>query len=67
MYDGSITTQKKVGGQKVSASKEYSVELVSPILTYEKDMADLQEMVRKLRKGGAFSEQQNCTGIHYLK
>lgn len=64
MYDGSITTQKKSGGQKVSASKEHSVELVSPILTYEKDMANLQEMVRKLRKAGAFSEQQNCTGIH---
>jgi len=64
MYDGSICTQKKSGGQKVSASKEYSVELVSPILTYEKDMKDLQEMVRKLRKAGAFSEKQNCTGIH---
>jgi hypothetical protein len=64
MYDGSINTQKRSGGQKVSASKEYSVELVSPILTYEKDMTSLQEMVRKLRKAGAFSEQQNCTGIH---
>jgi len=64
MYDGSIKTQKKSGGRKVSASKEYSVELVSPILTYEKDMESLQEMVRKLRKAGAFSEKQNCTGIH---
>ena len=64
MYDGSIKCQKRTGGQKVSANSEYSVELVSPILTYEKDMADLQEMVRKLRKAGAFSEQQNCTGIH---
>jgi len=64
VYDGSIYTQKKSAGQKVSASKEYSVELVSPILTYEKDMAILQEMVRKLRKAGAFSERQNCTGIH---
>ena len=64
MYDGSINTQKKVGGDKVSASKEYSVELVSPILTYEKDIESLQEMIRKLRKAGAFSGQQNCTGIH---
>lgn len=64
MYDGSIKCQKKTGGQKVSASSEYSVELVSPILTYERDMVSLQEMVRKLRKAGAFSEQQNCTGIH---
>ena len=64
MYDGSIKCQKRTGGQKVSANSEYSVELVSPILTYDKDMGDLQEMVRKLRKAGAFSEQQNCTGIH---
>ena len=64
MYDGSIKCQKRTGGQKVCASSEYSVELVSPILTYEKDMVDVQEMVRKLRKAGAFSEQQNCTGIH---
>lgn len=64
MYDGSITTQKKAAGQRVSASREYSVELVSPILTYEEDIANLQEIVRKLRKAGAFSEQQNCTGIH---
>jgi len=64
MYDGSIYTQKKSAGRKISASKEYSVELVSPILTYEKDMKDLQEIVRKLRKAGAFSQQQNCTGIH---
>lgn len=64
MYDGSINTQKRSGGQKVSASKEYSVELVSPILTYEKDMESLQEMVRKLRNAGGFSQAQNSTGIH---
>jgi len=64
VYDGSIKCQKRTGGQKISASSEYSVELVSPILTYDRDMESLQEMVRKLRKAGAFSEQQNCTGIH---
>jgi hypothetical protein len=64
MYDGSINTQKRSGGQKVSASKEYSVELVSPILTYEKDMESLQEMVRKLRNAGGFSQAQNSAGIH---
>ena len=46
------------------ADKTYSVELVSPILTYEEDIETLQEMVRKLRKAGAFSESQNRTGIH---
>jgi len=64
VYDGSIYTQKKVNGEKVSAGREYSVELVSPILTYEKDMATLQELIRKLRKAGAFSEKLNRTGVH---
>lgn len=64
VYDGSIKTQRKLNGQKVAATSEYSVELVSPILTYEKDIDTLQEMVRKLRKAGAFAEKQNCTGIH---
>jgi len=34
MYDGSIDCRRRQNGQKVSADKEYSVELVSPILTY---------------------------------
>jgi len=64
VYDGSIYTQRKVNGEKVLAGREYSVELVSPILTYEKDMATLQELIRKLRKAGAFSERINKTGVH---
>lgn len=64
MYDGSIVCQRKVNGEKVPASNIYSVELVSPILTYEEDIDNLQEIVRKLRKAGAFSEEQNRTGIH---
>lgn len=62
--DASIFTQKKVNGDKVSADKTYSVELVSPILTYKEDISTLQEIVRRLRKVGAFSESQNRTGIH---
>jgi len=64
MYDGSIITQKKVNDQKISAGREYSVELVSPILNYREDIETLQEIVRSLRKAGAFSESQNRTGIH---
>ena len=64
VYDGSIITQRKVNGQKVPAGREYSVELVSPILIYEQDIKILQEIVRVLRKTGAFSEKQNRTGIH---
>ena len=64
VYDASIRTQKKLNGQKVEASKEYSVEIVSPILNYNKDIKDLQELVRKIKQAGGFSEKQNCTGIH---
>ena len=64
VYDGSIKTQRKLNGQKVPAGDAYSVELVSPILTYGEDIESLQEMVRKIRKAGGFSEKQNCTGIH---
>lgn len=62
VFDGSLRCQRKVNGEKVSAGREYSVELVSPILTYEKDIDTIQEMVRKLRKAGAFVNS-SC-GIH---
>lgn len=62
MSDGSISCQKKQGQQKVAATREYSVELVSPILTYEEDIKTLQELVRRLRKAGAFTN--NSCGIH---
>lgn len=62
--DSSILTQRKVDGEKVPAGNNYSVELVSPILIYQGDIDTLQEIVRTLRKAGAFSEKQNRTGIH---
>jgi len=62
MSDGSITTRKKENGRKVVAGGEYSVELVSPILTYQEDIDSLQELVRKLKKAGAFVND-SC-GIH---
>ena len=62
MSDGSISCQKKQGWQKVAANREYSVELVSPILSYQEDIETLQELVRQLRHDGAFA---NATcGIH---
>ena len=65
VHDGSIHCQRKVNGQKVVAGSEYSVELVSPILTYDQDMETVQEAIRKLRKAGGFSEANvNRTGIH---
>src|SRR5512135_3696550 len=46
--DASIQPKKKERRQMVGASWEYSVELVSPILTYE-DIERVQELVRRLR------------------
>ncbi|HOW22811.1 MAG TPA: amidoligase family protein [Sedimentibacter sp.] len=62
MSDGSISCQKKQGRRKVAATKEYSVELVSPILTYQEDIKTLQELIRRLREAGAFTN--NSCGIH---
>jgi len=62
MNDASITCQRKNGRQTVSAGSEYSVELVSPILTYYEDIKTVQELVRRLRKAGGFVNK-SC-GIH---
>jgi hypothetical protein len=62
MSDGSIKTERKAAGRKVRADSQYSVELVSPILTYREDIETLQELVRSLRKAGAFTN--STCGIH---
>jgi hypothetical protein len=54
---------KKESGQIVSVGKDYSVEMVSPILTY-KDIESLQELVRQLRHAGALSDSKYQCGIH---
>jgi hypothetical protein len=64
MYDGSIKCQKRQGGQKVAADTTYSVEVVSPILTYREDIKILQELVRKLRKAGGFTNATCAIHIH---
>jgi len=63
-YDGSIRCQRKSRGQVVSEDSSYSVEVVSPILVYS-DIEDVQEIIRRLRKAGAFANT-SC-GIHYQK
>lgn len=62
MSDGSIDCRCKENGRIVSASRDYSVELVSPILTYREDIEILQELVRVIRRAGGFSN--NSCGIH---
>ena len=62
MSDASIKCQKKQERQIVSASGKYSVEMVSPVLTYYQDIGMLQGLVRCLRKAGGFANP-SC-GIH---
>jgi len=59
--DSSITAERKTGRDVESAGYEYKAELVSPICKYE-DIPVIQEIVRKLRGAGAFSNT-SC-GIH---
>lgn len=62
--DASIRTRRKVRGENTSASRDYSVELVSPILKYNDDMEKLQEIVRNLKQAGAMSSPSLQCGIH---
>lgn len=61
MLDGSINTERKTSGGRISASRDYSCEVVTPVLQYE-DMEDLQNIVRALREAGAIANR-SC-GIH---
>jgi len=61
MSDGSIRCERKHNGRKVAASREYSCEMVTPILQYD-DIEDLQNIVRKLVEKGALAND-SC-GIH---
>lgn len=58
MRDGSIRPERKTGNANID---EYRCEVVTPILQYT-DIDDLQEIVRRLRKGGAIANE-SC-GIH---
>ena len=60
--DASISCQHRQNGRMVSVDRSYSVELVSPILTYREDIETLQELVRQLRHAGGFANE-SC-GIH---
>ena len=62
MSDSSILTRKRENGRIVAADKKYSVELVSPILTYREDIELLQKLIRHLRKAGGFTN--STCGIH---
>ena len=64
MNDASINTMKNTKGKlKAINNKDYSVELVTPILGYD-DIETLQELIRRLRKAGAVSDIELQCGIH---
>ena len=63
LSDASINCQKKNGsGNLIEASRRYSVECVSPVLTYYEDIEILQGLVRRLRRAGGFTN--DTCGIH---
>lgn len=64
MSDGSIRCEQKEGGHRLPADRNYSVELVSPILSYREDIATLQRLVRRLRKAGGFANASCGVHIH---
>ena len=63
MSDASITTEHRIAKctYQPTSDKDYSVELVSPILQYD-EIEKLQEAVRTIRKAGA--KINNSCGIH---
>ena len=61
MRDGSINPQIRRQGRIESVSTDLRCEVVTPILQYS-DLADLQEIIRKLREAGAIAN--NSCGIH---
>lgn len=62
LSDGSIDCRRKQNSRIVRAGNDYSVELISPILTYQEDINTVQGLVRRLRKAGGFTND-SC-GIH---
>ena len=60
VYDSSIRCVNKNGN---SASRDYAVEIVTPVLEYE-DIPILQEVVRAVRKAGGVTGAEYMAGIH---
>ena len=63
VYDSSVDACQKQDGYVTAVNNdEYRCELVSPILTYYRDIGTIQTLVRKLRKVGAITP--DTAGIH---
>lgn len=64
--DSSLKSERKKGEGIVGATNEYRVEAVSPICHYE-DIERVQEIVRALRKSGAFTNSTCAIHVHIGK
>jgi len=63
VYDSSVSGYRRQGNRMVATNdNDYQCELVSPILTYYRDVGVVQAIVRKLRKEGAMTP--DTAGIH---
>ena len=63
VYDSSVRGFRRSGNRRIAVRDEnYQCELVSPILTYQRDIDTVQAVIRKLRKEGAFAP--DTAGIH---
>ena len=63
VFDSSVGAYRKQGNRVTEVhSDDYKCELVSPILTYHRDIGTIQTLVRKLRKEGAMAP--DTAGIH---
>lgn len=63
VYDSSVGAYQKQGGRVMQVHDDnYRCEIVSPILTYYRDISIIQTLVRKLRKEGAIAP--DTAGIH---
>lgn len=61
--DASIKCQRKIGNRKQASDRDYSVEFVSPICKYD-DIEKIQELLRKLREAGGFTNKSCGVHIH---
>ncbi|AGL03642.1 amidoligase family protein [Desulfoscipio gibsoniae] len=66
MNDSSIRPETKRQGKRIAAGLDHRLELVSPICTYS-DIETVQEIIRALRKAGAFCNRSCGLHVHVGK
>lgn len=62
--DSSIKAERKKDDKIVSASSNYGVELVTPVLRYSADISTLLEIVERIRSKGGLVNTSNGLHVH---